>query len=292
MAAIDALSREARLKSMPFWRPSRSGSACCRRSHTRPSANSASAASSHSRAPAHLPRQQLPHGYLSAARTGCPSAPRGRRFAADRPSAWPVQAAAAVQSRPQGHRRGTVLLSPLNTPNLVFVRGSKLDFGHFAARRVGGGVEAGETDRLMASPPSVDRHAAPACPFAGIIRGVRTGCSSTARGRHAHNLLIGAILTRSAHGDKASAHHRPRAGARFVNLQTHPQPGGVVPTLRAAATCSVSSSTRSRNAAPWFWDWTIRSSAAAASGSRPRVSTVIRFAPPTATSSRRAGCAG
>lgn len=34
LAAIEALSREARLKSMPFWRPSRSRSACCRRSHT------------------------------------------------------------------------------------------------------------------------------------------------------------------------------------------------------------------------------------------------------------------
>jgi len=33
-AAIEALSREARLKSIPFWRPSRSRSACCRRSHT------------------------------------------------------------------------------------------------------------------------------------------------------------------------------------------------------------------------------------------------------------------
>ena len=34
LAAIEALSRDARLKSMPFWRPSRSRSACCRRSHT------------------------------------------------------------------------------------------------------------------------------------------------------------------------------------------------------------------------------------------------------------------
>lgn len=33
-AAIEALSREARLKSIPFWRPSRSRSARCRRSHT------------------------------------------------------------------------------------------------------------------------------------------------------------------------------------------------------------------------------------------------------------------
>ena len=32
-AAIEALSREARLKLIPFWRPSRSSSACCRRSH-------------------------------------------------------------------------------------------------------------------------------------------------------------------------------------------------------------------------------------------------------------------
>ncbi len=34
LAAIEALSREARLKSMPFWRPSRSSSSYCRRSHT------------------------------------------------------------------------------------------------------------------------------------------------------------------------------------------------------------------------------------------------------------------
>ncbi|SDM53216.1 hypothetical protein SAMN05216360_102359 [Methylobacterium phyllostachyos] len=34
LAAIEALSRDARLKSMPFWRPSRSSSSYCRRSHT------------------------------------------------------------------------------------------------------------------------------------------------------------------------------------------------------------------------------------------------------------------
>lgn len=34
LAAIDALSRAARLKSIPFWRPSRLRSACCRRFHT------------------------------------------------------------------------------------------------------------------------------------------------------------------------------------------------------------------------------------------------------------------
>ena len=33
-AAMEALSREARLKSMPFWRPSRSSSICCRQPHT------------------------------------------------------------------------------------------------------------------------------------------------------------------------------------------------------------------------------------------------------------------
>ena len=66
----------------------------------------------HARATAHLPRQHLPRRCRSAARTGSPSAPPGRMFAADRPSAWRVQAAAAVRSRPRGHREGAVSPSP------------------------------------------------------------------------------------------------------------------------------------------------------------------------------------
>ena len=42
-------------------------------------------------------------------------------FEADRPSAWPVQAEAAVRSRPRGHREEAVSPSPLNAPNPVLL---------------------------------------------------------------------------------------------------------------------------------------------------------------------------
>jgi hypothetical protein len=122
LAATEALSREARLKSMPFWRPSRSRNACCRRSHIRPAANPASAASRSSPNRSPSPGAATPRACLSAARTGSPSAPRGRRFEVDRPSAWPVQAAAAVRSRPTGHREGAVSPSPPNAPNPVLLK--------------------------------------------------------------------------------------------------------------------------------------------------------------------------
>jgi hypothetical protein len=102
-AATEALSREARLKSMPFWRPSRSRRACCRRSLTPALFQSRRRRQQVMPELQPSPEAATPTAYLSAARTGSPSAPRGQRSEADSPSAWPDQAEAAVRSRPARH---------------------------------------------------------------------------------------------------------------------------------------------------------------------------------------------
>ena len=108
LAAIEALSREARLKSMPFQRPRRSSSACRRHSTLRVSASPASATSRS--CPSHSPSPGVatPTPHLTAPRTGSPLAPHSRRFEADHSLAWPVQAAAAARSRPFRYREGAV----------------------------------------------------------------------------------------------------------------------------------------------------------------------------------------
>ncbi len=141
LAAIEALSSEARLKSMPFWRPSRSSSACCRRSHTPAFCQSRKRRQQVIPEPQPISRAATPRACPSATRTGSPSVPRGRRFEVDHPSAWPVQAAAAVRSRPTGHQEGAVSPSPPNAPNPVLLEALR-------ARpiRVGGRVDCRDGD--------------------------------------------------------------------------------------------------------------------------------------------------
>lgn len=122
LAAIEALSSEARLKSMPFWRPSRSSSAFCRRSHTPgllPVAQASPAR--HARAASPSPGAATPRACPSAARTGWPSALRGRTSAGGRLSAWAAQAATAGRSRPISRRAGAVSPSLLNAPQSVLL---------------------------------------------------------------------------------------------------------------------------------------------------------------------------
>ncbi len=119
LAAIGALSRDARLKSMPFWRPSRSRSACCGRSHTSAFRQSRKRRQQVIPEPQPISRGSNSQGVPERGTNKIPVSARGRRSKADRPSTRPGRAAEAVRSRPTGHREGAISPSYLNVPTPV-----------------------------------------------------------------------------------------------------------------------------------------------------------------------------
>ncbi len=124
LAANRALSREARLKSMPFWRPSRSSSACCRRYHTRAFCQSRKRRQQVIPEPQPISRGSNYQGGPSAARTGSPSVPRGR---GSRSNPLRLAAQAASSGAISAHRpsEGAVSPSPPNAPNPVLLEALK-----------------------------------------------------------------------------------------------------------------------------------------------------------------------
>ncbi len=127
LAAIEALSR-GRSTEVDCRSGDRAGRAARAADGPtlRPSANPPQAPpAGHPRTAAHLPGQQLPRACPSAARTGSPSVPRGSEVRGRPPFGLARQAAAAVRSRPTGHREGAVSPSTTQRAKPGFVRGSK-----------------------------------------------------------------------------------------------------------------------------------------------------------------------